>query len=319
MEPGLLLLLARSTVNSKNRISRVDGDIRDKMLGDPQLTVDEREDRKRDFERMVTDHLDSLYRTALTLARKREDAEDLVQDTLAKAWRSLHAFREGENPRNWLVAILINTYRDRYRKQKQAPPTSSLEADDLYLYSGAIEAGTLGGVIPEDAALTEEISGPMLNALRRLPDAYREALLLVDLEGFTYREAAELLGTLTGTIMSRLHRARKLLGRDLAQYVASESPARTGPVRKRPGPEQAMAKRRAISCGEACRHLHAYIDGILDEGDVRKIDEHLSTCRRCCDKFEFERRQRALLVTHHLGTSVPRSLMGRLQRLIAQF
>lgn len=78
-------------------------------------------------------------------------------------------------------------------------------------------------------------------------------------------------------------------------------------------------KRRMINCGEACRYLHAYIDGLLDPADAQRIDEHLATCRRCCDRFEFERRQRALFVTHHLGNTVPRTLVKRLQHLIAQF
>lgn len=275
--------------------------------------------RKQRFEEMVTGQLDSLYRTAFTLTRKREEAEDLVQEALMKAWRGLDSFKEGFNPRSWLITILVNTYRDRYRRHKQAPVTTSLEADDLYMYGGAVEADTLGGPSPEDLVIVDELADPVLKAIQRLPVAFREPLLLVDLEGFSYREAAEILGVLTGTVMSRLYRARKRLSRELADYVAVESADRAAPTRRRPGPEQAQAKRRVINCGEACRHLHAYVDGMLDEEDRRKIDEHLDTCRRCCDRFEFERRQKALLVVHHLGTSVPRTLLGRLQGLIAQF
>jgi len=276
-------------------------------------------DRKRRFEEMVAGHLDSLYRTALTLTRKREDAEDLVQDALAKAWRSLDAFREGENPRGWLVAILVNAYRDRYRKHKQSPPTTSLEAEDLYLYAGAVEADALGGADPEETVLADTLSDPVLKAIQGLPASFREPLLLVDLEGFSYQEAAEILGVLTGTVMSRLHRARRHLARALAGYVAADSPGRLAPQRRRPGPEQAQARRRVINCGEACRHLHSYIDGMLNAADAQKIDEHLAICRQCCDRFEFERRQKALVVVHHLGTRVPRTLMRRLQKLIARF
>lgn len=288
------------------------------MASQPQTENTGEAIRKRRFEEIITGQTDSLYRTALTLARNRDDAEDLVQEALTKAWRSFDSFREGEHPRGWLIAILVNTYRDRYKKQKRAPETVPLESDDLYLYAGALEAEQFGGTDPEEKVLGE-ISDPVLRAIQDLPAPFREALLLVDLEGFSYHEAAEILGTLTGTVMSRLHRARKRLHKQLAEYVASEAAERSAPRRRRPGPEQAQAKRRIINCGEACRHLHSYVDGLLDERDVRKIDEHLDTCRKCCDRVEFERRQKALLVAHHTGTTVPRTLMQRLQGLFAQF
>lgn len=275
--------------------------------------------RKRRFEELIAGQTDSLYRTALTLTRSREDAEDLVQETLVKAWRSLESFRQGENPRGWLTAILVNTSRDRYRKKKLEPQVASLETVGLDRQEDARDPGALSAATLEDSVLTQAISDPVLHAIKNLPAAYKEALLLVDLEGFTYREAAEILGTLTGTVMSRLHRARRHLSRDLAAYIRTESPGPRAPVRKHPGPEQALEKTRLISCGDACRHLHAYVDGVLDEVDVNKIDEHLAVCRRCCDRYDFERRQKALLTVHHLGTSVPRTLLRRLEGLIAQF
>lgn len=275
--------------------------------------------RKQRFEQLIEGQTDSLYRTAFTLTRSREDAEDLVQETLVKAWRSLDSFRQGENPRGWLTAILVNSSRTRYRKKKLEPAVASLDTIGLDRHEAAGEPGAAGGRTLEDSVLAQPISDPVLHAIKSLPVPYKEALLLVDLEGFTYREAAEILGTLTGTVMSRLHRARRRLSRDLAAYVRTESPGPRAPVRQRPGPERAIEKRRLISCGEACRHLHAYVDGILDEADARKIDQHLAACRRCCDRYDFERRQRALLTVHHLGTPAPRSLLHRLESLIAQF
>lgn len=275
--------------------------------------------RKRRFEEMVARETDSLYRAALTLARNRDDAEDLVQDTLIKAWRSFDSYREDGNARGWLITILYNAYRDRYRKQKRQPATTPLQVDDSYHSQIPVETGEPSAEGPEDEVLRQEISERILRAIRDLPPEFREPLLLVDLEGFTYGEAAEIMGVLKGTIMSRLHRARKRLGRDLAPYVAAESPGRRVHRRKRPGPEHALAKRRVINCGEACRHLHAYIDGLLDDEDRSRIDDHLALCRRCCDRFEFERRQRALLVAHHLGTTVPRAFLQRLGALIARF
>lgn len=275
--------------------------------------------RKQRFNELIAGQTDSLYRTAHTLTRSREDAEDLVQETLVKAWRSLDSFRQGTNPRGWLTAILVNTSRDRYRKKKLEPQVASLETVGLDRHEAALDPGAVSGTTLEDAVLTQAISDPVLHAIKNLPPAYKEALLLVDLEGFTYREAAEILGTLTGTVMSRLHRARRHLNRELAAYIHTESPGPRAPVRKRPGPERALEKTRLISCGDACRHLHSYVDGVLDEVDANKIDEHLAVCRRCCDRYDFERRQKALLTVHHLGTSVPRTLLRRLEGLIAQF
>jgi RNA polymerase sigma-70 factor (ECF subfamily) len=280
----------------------------------PELTG-----RKRRFEEMIAGHLPSLYRTALGLTRRREDAEDLVQDALVKAWRSLDGFREGENPRGWLTAILVNTYRDHYRRFKQAPPTTALETEDSYIYEGAVNAQTLGGANPEETVTAEELSDPVVQAIQDLPEVFRWPLLLVDLEGFHYQEAAEILGILTGTLMSRLHRARRRLGRALAGYGGPAPPGAPVSPRRRPGPQAVQAKRRAIRCGEACRYLHAYVDGLLGAHDTRLIDQHLATCRRCCDRLEFERRQRALLVAHHLGTPVPRAFVRRLQELVAEF
>lgn len=275
--------------------------------------------RKERFEELIAGQTESLYRTALTLTRSREDAEDLVQETLVRAWRSLDSFRPGENPRGWLTAILVNRSRDRYRHKKLEPQVASLETIGLDRQVDALEAGALSTATLEDSVLTQTISDPVLQAIKTLPTPYKEALLLVDLEGFTYREAAEILGTLTGTVMSRLHRARRRLSGALAPYVRTESPGPRAAVRRRPGPEQALEKTRLISCGEACRHVHAYVDGVLDDVDARRIDEHLAVCRRCCDRYDFERRQKALLTVHHLGTAVPRSLLQRLQGVIAHF
>jgi len=298
-------------------MGEIDGPAQEAPPG--QQAENEQTAGKRRFEEMLGRELDSLYRIALRLTRKPEDAEDLVQETLIKAWRSLHAYREDANPRGWLITILYNAYRDHYRKQKRSPTTVPLETDDLHGYEGGREAEIVGGENPEESALVEGISDPVLRAIKELPPGFREPLLLVDLEGFSYGEAAEIMGVLKGTVMSRLHRARARMSRQLAQYVAVASPGRKRLGRKRPDPEQALAKRRAINCGEACRHLHSYVDGLLDAEDTRKIDEHLTVCRRCCDRYEFERRQRALLLTHHLGTTVPRAFLRRLKVLLEQF
>lgn len=291
-------------------------------MGEPALLQpgagEASEPRKARYEALIAAHQDVLYRTALTLTRRRDDAEDLLQETLIRAWRSLDSLIEGKSPRGWLIAILVNAHRSRYRKSRRGPETVSLEADDTYLRKGAVEGAALGGANPEETVLADELSDPVRTAILGLPTAFREPLLLVDLEGFSYAEAAEILGLLSGTVMSRLHRARRRLRKALAPYVSAESDRRA-PERRKAGPEQARLRRRGISCGEACRHLHAYIDGILSEQDATRVEEHLDTCRRCCDRFEFARRQKALLTIHHLGTTIPRGLVLRLQGLMMQF
>ena len=160
------------------------------------------------FEREALPSLDAVYRFARSLARNAADAEDLAQETLLKAFRSWHTFKEGSDCRRWLFAICHNTF---LRAERQAQRRATHEAGDadalpaVMLHAGAVRDGT-------DALLTWIELGPALrDALDRLAEPFRSAVLLVDGEGYTYQEAAELLGAPVGTVRSRLFRGRRLL------------------------------------------------------------------------------------------------------------
>lgn len=177
-------------------------------------------DRER-FEAQVGEHLAGLFRAALRLTRNRTNAEDLLQDTFLRAWRSFHTFQQGTNVRAWLYRILMNAYIDSYRKTSHEPEIVDQEdVDEFYLYSKAHESDEfrrLGN--PEDVLLTNLMDANVVGALDSLPETYRSVVLLSDVEGFSYKEIAEILNVPIGTVMSRLHRARRQLQVKLWEYA----------------------------------------------------------------------------------------------------
>ncbi|SRR5579875_498945 len=162
------------------------------------------------FEEMVTAHLDPLYRTALRLTGRPQDAEDLVQETYLRAWRSLHTYRPGTNPKAWLFRILHNAHIDRYRAATRTVQTvDEMEGQDpAFVVHETPESVVLSGVM--DAEIRQ--------ALMALPEVFRSCLILADLEGFSYQEIADILGIPRGTVMSRLFRGRRAMRRALADY-----------------------------------------------------------------------------------------------------
>jgi RNA polymerase sigma-70 factor (ECF subfamily) len=207
------------------------------------------EDRT-EFEAAAMPHLDALYNTALRLARNAQDAEDLVQETYLKAYRAWAQFTPGTNLKAWLFKILKNTFINEYRRRQAAPPQSDFAAiEDAFESEIAPEAG---GKIknPEEEALERTFDENVQKALDALPPDYRMAVLLADIEGFSYKEVAEILEIPVGTVMSRLYRGRRLLEETMLRYArsrgylgADEQPARwrgdEGPAE----PESAPASR----------------------------------------------------------------------------
>ncbi|MGH2453793.1 MAG: sigma-70 family RNA polymerase sigma factor [bacterium] len=174
-----------------------------------------------EFAALVEQHLDGLYGAALRLTRNRDAAEDLVQDTFLKAWRAFHTFERGTNARAWLYRILMNSYIDGYRKAGREPQI--VEADDLedlYLYDRALDSEEMrrqGN--PEEIVLERVMDVDVDAALAALPESFRAAVILADLEGFSYKEIALILGVPVGTVMSRLFRGRRLLQKSLWEYA----------------------------------------------------------------------------------------------------
>ncbi|MEM7273388.1 MAG: sigma-70 family RNA polymerase sigma factor [Actinomycetota bacterium] len=161
----------------------------------------------------------SLYSTALRLTGNRSDAEDLVQETYLRAYRSYGGFKAGTNLRAWLFRILTNAHINRYRARKRRPEETELDdVEDFYLYR-RLRDETRFGQSAEDQLMELFSEGEVVAAVEALPEAYRMAVLLADVEGFSYKEIAEILDIPVGTVMSRLHRGRKSLQKELYEFA----------------------------------------------------------------------------------------------------
>lgn len=161
----------------------------------------------------------SLYSTAVRLTGNPTDAEDLVQETYLRAYRSYDSFRVGTNLRAWLFRILTNAHINRYRARKRRPDETELDdIEDLYLYRRLRDQNRYGQSA-EDQLMALFSEAEVVQAVEALPDAYRMAVLLADVEGFSYKEIAEILDIPVGTVMSRLHRGRKSLQKELYDFA----------------------------------------------------------------------------------------------------
>jgi len=168
------------------------------------------------FEREALSYLDALYRTALRMTRSAEEAEDLVQETYIRAFRFQEQFTAGTNLKAWLFRILTNTFINQFRRKKSRPETTELDdVDESSLYrhmTGASAASSAAE--PESIVLDRVVDTEVTAALQELPEKFRTVVLL-DVEGFSYKEMAEMLHVPIGTVMSRLHRGRKFLQKRL--------------------------------------------------------------------------------------------------------
>jgi RNA polymerase sigma-70 factor (ECF subfamily) len=182
----------------------------------PQESV---EDRTARFERDALPHLNYLYAAAMRLTRNPSDAEDLVQETYVKAFAKFHQYRDGTNLRAWLYRILTNTFNSGYRASQRQPMQSTSEGLDDWEIARAAEHTSSGLPSAEAEALDRLPDSDVKDALAALPPEMALAVYYADVEGYAYREIAEIMGTPIGTVMSRLHRGRAKLRERLADYA----------------------------------------------------------------------------------------------------
>ena len=176
---------------------------------------------KEQFTTDAMQYAPQLFSTALRMTRNRSDAEDLVQETYIKGWRSFHTFQEGTNLRAWLFRIMTNTYINKYNAKKRKGTEVELDdVEELFLYKrlGSIDQSQLSSSA-EDQMLELFTDDEVKNALEELPEDFRMPVLLSDVDGFSYKEIAEMLEIPIGTVMSRLHRGRKAMQKMLYEYA----------------------------------------------------------------------------------------------------
>ncbi len=172
-----------------------------------------------EFEKEAMVHTDALYRSALRMTKNPSDAEDLVQETLLKAYRSFDRFEPGTNAKAWLFKIMTNTFINNYRsKQKEAASVSFDDIDDSVMHS-QMSARLADGGDPERDFYNKIIDRDIVEAVEKLPEEFRLVVVLAFNEGFAYQEIADILGIQVGTVKSRLHRGRKMLQKLLWEYA----------------------------------------------------------------------------------------------------
>jgi RNA polymerase sigma-70 factor (ECF subfamily) len=176
---------------------------------------------REDFTNDAMQYAPQLFATALRMTRNKSDAEDLVQETFLKGWRAFDSYQQGTNLRAWLFRIMTNTFINKYNSQQRRPQETELdEVEELFLFRrmGAFDQSKMSQSA-EDQMLELFTDDEVKNAIEELPETFRIPVLLSDVEGFSYKEIAEMLEVPIGTVMSRLHRGRKAMQKMLYEYA----------------------------------------------------------------------------------------------------
>jgi RNA polymerase sigma-70 factor, ECF subfamily len=178
-------------------------------------------DRRKRFEDEALPHLDALYSMAIRLARNPDDANDLLQETVLRAYRFFHQFESGTNCRAWMLTILFNNFRNGYRKSTREQPASSADEFDRKVEAESLRTDPAGSN-PEALLAGQRMEGEVETALASLPDEFRQAVLLVDVEELSYQEVSGVLNVAIGTIKSRVSRGRAMLRERLTGFAKEQ-------------------------------------------------------------------------------------------------
>src|SRR5689334_9379826 len=179
--------------------------------------------KRNEFEKQALVHVDALYGAAYRLTRNPRDAEDLVQDSLLRAYKFWDSFQQDSNCKAWLLRIVTNTFINEYQRRKRSrevldAATAEQDATDGVL----VQASATDKQAPDQAIMQASVSDDVQRALEQLPDDFRTAVILCDMQGLSYKEIAEIMETPVGTVMSRLFRGRKLLAAALKEFAVAE-------------------------------------------------------------------------------------------------
>lgn len=191
------------------------------------MTIRPKPSQRQAFEEQALPHLDALYGMALRLTQDERDAEDLVQDTLVKAYRFFHRFEEGSNIKAWLFKVLVNLFYNAYRKSKNVQRLHT-EAEIGAYHERFVSEASVSAQRAEEALLERLAAEKLRSAVEELPEEFRLAVLLCDLHGMSYKEIAEILDRPVGTVMSRLYRGRRQLQAKLYDYAVEQGYLRPG-------------------------------------------------------------------------------------------